>query len=269
VADAPIDLRTDVPHSARVYDYLLGGKDNFPADRAAAEALLQMTPIPRTIALANRQFMRRVTRHLAEREGMRQFLDIGAGIPTSPNLHEVAQEIAPESRVVYVDNDPIVLVHARALLTGTPAGRTAYLEADLHEPETIMSSREVRETLDLDRPVALSMLAILPYVSEDEVIRDLIARLTGPLAKGSTVAITMACPEKVDADMADEAVARFNAQGGFDLRPRTIAETEALLDGFELLPPGIVMINRWHPDEAAAGFTDDQVGMCGGVARKV
>jgi hypothetical protein len=267
VPDEAVDLRTDVPHSARVYDYLLGGKDNFPADRAAAEAVLEITPIARTVALTNRQFMRRVTRHLAENEGIRQFLDIGTGLPTSPNLHEVAQGIAPDSRIVYVDNDPIVLVHARALLTSSPEGRTTYLEADLHEPETILASSEVRETLDLTRPVAVSLIALLHYVADDQVVKDLVTRLMEPLPKGSMLVLSVAGTDSA-VDQDKEAVQTFNSHG-FNLKPRTVAETEVFFEGMELLEPGVVMVHRWHPDEVASKYKDEEVGMCGGVGRKV
>jgi hypothetical protein len=268
VPDEAIDLRTDVPHSARIYDYLLGGKDNFPADRDAAEAVLRISPIARTVAQTNRRFMCRVTRRLAEVEGIRQFLDVGTGLPTSPNLHEVAQGVAPASRVVYVDNDPIVLVHARALLTSSPEGTTTYLDADLNEPETILESPEVRGTLDLNRPVALSLIALLHYVRDDRVVKDLIRRYMEPLAKGSTLALSIACSnDAIDRDQADDGVETFNAQG-FTLKPRTLAETQAFFKGFDLLEPGVVLVHRWHPDQAAAEFTDDQVGMYGGVARK-
>jgi hypothetical protein len=269
VSDEAIDLRTDVPHSARIYDYLLGGKDNFPADRAAAEAVLSISPIARTVALTNRQFMRRVTRHLAEAEGIRQFLDIGTGLPTSPNLHEVAQEVAPEARIVYVDNDPIVLVHARALLTSSPAGRTTYLQADLHEPDTIMTSTELLDTLDLGRPVAVSMIALLHYVEDDQVVKDLITRFMAPLPAGSMLVLSVAgSDETAVRDNDEEAVQTFNSHG-FNLKPRTPAEVEAFFEGLELLEPGVVMVHRWRPDEAAAEFTDAEAGMLGGVARKV
>jgi O-methyltransferase involved in polyketide biosynthesis len=269
VSDEALDLRTDVPHSARVYDYLLGGKDNFPADRAAAEAVIGVSPVARTVARTNRQFMRRVVHHLAAAEGIRQFLDVGTGLPTSPNLHEVVQAVAPESRVVYVDNDPIVLVHARALLTSAPEGRTTYVDADLHEPETILASEGLRDTLDLSRPVALSMMAILHYVQDDQVVKDLIRRFTEPLAKGSMLALSVACSDGMtNRKQADEGVETFNAHG-FALKSRTIAETEALFEGFELIQPGVTLVHRWRPDEAAAEFSDEEVGMCGGVGRKL
>src|SRR3954470_25049038 len=148
----PVNLNTSVPHSARIYDFLLGGKDNFEADRAAAATIVEASPSLPISMRANRQYMARVAHYLAADRGIRQFLDIGTGLPTSPNLHEVVQSVAPGSRVVYVDNDPIVLVHARALLTGAAEGRTSYLDADLHDPQAILGSAEFRETFDLSRP---------------------------------------------------------------------------------------------------------------------
>src|SRR3954447_20213224 len=156
----PVDLNTSVPHSARIYDFLLGGKDNFEADRAAAATIVEASPSLPISMRANRQYMARVAHYLAADRGIRQFLDIGTGLPTSPNLHEVVQGVAPESRVVYVDNDPIVLVHARALLTSSPEGRTAYLDADLRHPDAILAAPQLTETLDLGEPVAVSLIAV-------------------------------------------------------------------------------------------------------------
>jgi hypothetical protein len=267
VPDEAIDLQTDVPHSARVYDFLLGGKDNFPADRAAAEEFVKMAPDLPQAARANRHFMRRVTRHLAEVEGIRQFLDIGTGLPTSPNLHEVVQEVAPESRVVYVDNDPIVLVHARALLTGTPEGLTKYLHADLFEPEAILASDEVRETFDLSRPVALSLFSILHFIEDDQVVANVVSRLMAPLAEGSVLAVSMACPHP---DPEKNAEGRAAAQArGLPGKPRTPAELESLLfEDLELLAPGVVPVNEWQPDELADKLGGGIVQACGGVGRK-
>jgi S-adenosyl methyltransferase len=156
-----IDLQTDRAHSARIYDYILGGKDNYPADRAAADEMLQVNPSTRTGMLANRAFLRRVVHALAAECGIRQFLDLGTGIPTSPNVHEVAQAVDPECRVVYVDNDPIVLAHARALLVGGPQGRTVYVEADMREPATILSDPHVLDVVDPSEPAALVMVGVV------------------------------------------------------------------------------------------------------------
>src|SRR4029453_885555 len=157
-------IDTSVPHPARRYNYLLGGKDNFAADRAAGDELARMFPTVRIAAVENRRFLQRATRFLTEEAGIRQFLDIGTGLPTADNTHEVAQRIAPDSRVVYVDNDPMVMAHARALLTSTPQGRTTYIEADLRSPEAILADPELRETLDLGEPVALMLVAVLHFI---------------------------------------------------------------------------------------------------------
>jgi S-adenosyl methyltransferase len=162
-------LKTDVPHSARVYDYILGGKDNFKADRDLGDKVIQALPSIKTSARANRAFMARVARFLAAEHGLRQFLDIGTGLPTSPNLHEVVQQIDPSCRVVYVDNDPMVLTHARALLASTSEGRTSYLDADLRAPEAILAAPELR-ILDLSEPVALSLMAIVHFVHDDDLV---------------------------------------------------------------------------------------------------
>jgi hypothetical protein len=263
VARSAVDLGTDQAHSARVYDFILGGKDNFPADRAAAESLLAEWPSLRTSMRENRKFMRRVTRYLVEEAGIRQFLDVGTGIPTSPNLHEVAQGIAPESRVVYVDNDPIVLTHARALLTSTPEGATAYLDADLRKPETILGSAEFKETLDLTRPVALSLIAVLQFMPDD-VAYDLVARLLDPLPSGSYLAITVVTN---DTDPSSARVdAQFNARGIYTVA-RTRAQAAKFFDGLELAEPGLSLVQYWHPD-VDAPVAENETGLYAGVARK-
>ena len=179
------DLRMDVPHSARIYDYLLGGKDNFEADRDAAAGITADWPnLPKSMR-ANRDFMRRVGRYLAAELGFRQFLDIGTGLPTSPNLHEVVQKVAPESRIVYVDNDPIVLTHARALLTSSREGKTVYIDADLRDPAAIIDSSQAQETLDFSKPVALSLLAIVHFMPDDDEVRSIIREFMAVLPAGS------------------------------------------------------------------------------------
>jgi hypothetical protein len=185
---APFD--TDRPHPARVYDYLLGGKDNFAPDRAAAEAGLKVNPNAATAPLQNRAFLRRTVRFLAEEAGVRQFLDIGTGLPTSPNVHELAQAIDPSCRIVYVDNDPIVLAHARALLTSAPEGRTAYVDANLQDGNRILQAAELLENLDLDRPVALLLFAILHFLDEDDDPYGLVERLMAALPSGSYLVLS-------------------------------------------------------------------------------
>ncbi|MBX6387556.1 MAG: SAM-dependent methyltransferase [Frankia sp.] len=263
----PVELRTDIPHSARVYDYFLGGKTNYPADREAAELVLESGPNTRISALANRAFLHRVARYLAGTEGIRQFLDIGTGIPTPPNLHEIAQEVAPEARVVYVDNDPIVLAHARALLVGTPEGRTAYVHADLREPEKILNSPTLLDTLDLTKPVALSVLAILHFLPDSDDPLSRLRVLLDALPSGSFLAIS-----HVTSDFAPEEadqVTRIYRARGIPLQVRTRAEIERFVDGLELVDPGIQVVHRWRPDAATdRSATDDQVNIYGALARK-
>lgn len=261
-----LDLKTNVPHPARVYDYLLGGKDNFEPDRIAAANLTRNAPNTPISMRANREFMVRVGRYLAAKHGIRQFLDIGTGLPTAPNLHEVVQEIAPESRIIYVDNDPIVLLHARALLVSNPAGRTAYVDADLREPESIMSAPQLRETLDLDKPVALTLIAIVHFIPDDALVRDLIKRLMAPLAPGSVLALSTLTADSAPEE-ANAAVRAFNGDG-LPLKARTRAEVLPFFDGFDLIDPGVVLVHRWHPDQAATRFRDHQVHMYGGAAVK-
>ncbi|MCK9903770.1 SAM-dependent methyltransferase [Frankia sp. Cpl3] len=262
----PVNLRTDVPHSARVYDYFLGGKDNFPADREAAEQTLAIFPDMRTGARENRAFLHRATRKLVGELGLRQFIDIGTGIPTSPNLHEVAQESAKDAHIVYVDNDPIVLAHARALLTGSTQGRTAYLDADLREPEKILRSTELAETLDLDQPLVLSLIAVLHFIPASDDPYGLVRRYTEILPSGSYVVLTHAT-----GDFAPEAAAKVSATyqaRGIALTPRSRSEIEDFLTGLELVDPGVVPVHRWHPEEnTGEELADDRVNVYGVLAR--
>jgi hypothetical protein len=261
-----IDLRTDIPHSARIYDYLLGGKDNYAADREAAATIVKGWEHLPISMRANRNFMARVAHHLAAELGIRQFLDIGTGLPTAPNLHEIAQSVAPESRIVYVDNDPIVLAHARALLTSTPEGTSVYLDADLRDPQAIMGSAKLAATLDLSRPVALSLIAILHFVVDDKDAQDIIDQLMAPLAPGSILALSTvtadSAPEEVNAG-----VAAYNANG-IPTVARDKPQVERLFTGLEILEPGVVLVNHWFPDDAAAAVPDEHVHMYGGIARK-
>lgn len=262
-----VELRTDVPHSARMYDYFLGGKDNFPADREAAEDLIAVYPATRTTALQGRSFMTRAIRHLARDAGIRQFLDIGTGIPTSPNLHETAQAAAPAARVLYVDNDPIVLSHARALLTSTPRGRTAYLDADLLDPSRIIRSAELRDTFDLDQPVALSLFSILHFVPDDRDPAGIVQELLGALAPGSYLAIAHATGDFVAPEVAELGTTIYQDRG-IPFQPRSRAEITALLGGLELVAPGLVPAHRWQPEDGSAELTDAEVSSYGAIARK-
>ncbi|WP_371790938.1 SAM-dependent methyltransferase [Streptomyces sp. NBC_01471] len=241
----PLDLRTDRPHAARVYDVLLGGKTNYSSDRAMAEQVVANIPSARRTALANRAFIHRATRYLAAEAGIRQFLDIGTGIPTSPNLHEIAQDVAPDSRVVYVDNDPIVLAHSRALHIGHPSGRTAYMEADAADPDAILAAPVLHDTLDLGRPVALSMCLLLHWLPAESDPYAVVRRLTGELAPGSHLVITHLARD-LDESGSGRLEADFEASGS-QLKARTKDEVARFFDGLSLVEPGIVVPHRWRP----------------------
>ncbi|MDL4819107.1 SAM-dependent methyltransferase [Actinomadura opuntiae] len=260
-ASPPVDLRTDVPHPARVYDFYLGGKDHFGADREFGQKILSFCPQLRPLALANRRFLARSVGVLARDYGVRQFLDLGTGLPTSPNLHEVAQSVAPESRVVYVDNDPIVLVHARALLTSRPEGSTDYVDSDVTDIDRIM--RQAARTLDFGRPVAVSALALFHFLP-DPAPADLLARLRDRLAPGSFLTISHVLPA-----LREVADAYQGAMGLGTLRGKD--EITALFGDFELLDPGLVDPYLWRPDLAPQEVApaEDLAGLgASAVARK-
>ncbi len=270
MSDGSIDLRTDVPHSARMYDYFLGGKDNYEADRDAAEKALREFPAVRVTARTNREFMRHVTGYLAG-QGIRQFLDIGTGIPTEPNLHQVAQELAPESRVVYVDNDPIVLSHARAFLVSSPEGRTAYVQANAAEPTAILAAPDLTETLDLSQPVAVSLMALLHFVPGD--VYDIVNTLMKPLAPGSYLAMSHVTTDYDDGEDDPDGMARLlqvYVDRGIPVQPRTRTQVQRFFDGLELVDPGVEVIHRWrnggidHPPSR-----DKQVSLYGAVGKKI
>jgi len=262
----PPEIDTTKAHSARLYDYLLGGKDNYPPDREAAERLMKVMPSAQVMAQQNRLFMRRLTRYLAAGQGISQFLDIGTGIPTSPNLHEIAQQINPAARVVYADNDPIVLAHAHARLTSASQGRVAYIHADLRDTDSITTAPDLTATLDLSQPVALSILATLHFIPDDNQAYELVRRYMLPLPPGSFLALSMGT-----ADYAPQgeglAVSVSRAQG-IRVRSRTRAEVSAFFDGLELIEPGVVPVHQWRPDADAAEVRDSEVTLYCGVARK-
>lgn len=245
---------TGVPHSARVYDYLLGGKENFRADREAAERALEQLPSLRTTALANRGFMVRAARHLASEHGLAQFLDIGTGLPTSPNLHQVVQAVDPRARVVYVDNDPLVLAHAQALLTGTPEGKTSYLEADLRDAGSVLADPRVSETLDLTRPVVVSLIGILHFITDDEAALRIVSTLMEPLVSGSALMLSMVTTDAAP-DKAPHGFESLRANVT-DAKPRTREEVETFFRGLQLLEPGVIPVHRWHPDPADSDTAD-------------
>jgi hypothetical protein len=238
-------IDTGTAHSARIYNYWLGGKDNFPADREAAEAAIAANPGIVADVRANRAFLTRAVRYLVAEADIRQFLDIGTGLPTADNTHEVAQAVAPESRVVYVDNDPIVLAHARALLSSTPEGATAYLDADLREPDVILKS--AGRTLDLGQPVAVMMLIILHLIRDADHPGKIVARLMNALPTGSYLVLAHPASDIQPAAMA-EMTRRVNERmRGATATLRTRDEVTSFFDGLELVEPGVVQPQRWRP----------------------
>ncbi|HLI36715.1 MAG TPA: SAM-dependent methyltransferase [Streptosporangiaceae bacterium] len=259
---APRDFDTSVAHPARIWDYWLGGKDNFAADRAAAEKVLEVSPVVARIARADRAFLAQVVQYLVAEAGIRQFLDIGTGLPTANNTHEVAQRAAPQSRIVYVDNDPIVLAHARALLTSDPRGATAYIDADLRDVDAILT--QAARTLDLSEPVAVMLLAVLHFIPDAEDPYAITARLMDALPSGSYLALTHAAAGESETDPVTEGAGRYNEHSSVPLTFRTREEVAAFFGGLELVGPGIVPLGRWHPPGTAA--PDGQQGLPGYAA---
>jgi hypothetical protein len=243
---APPGIDTSRMHPARRYDYYLGGKDNFEADRTNAEMLAKVYPAARTTAIENRKFLRRAVRMLAAEAGIRQFLDIGTGLPTADNTHEVAQAVAPDSRIVYVDNDPLVMSHARALLTSTPTGRTAYLEADLNNPDAILADPVLRDTLDLSQPVGLMLIAVLHFVHGHGAARPIVQRLLDALPSGSYLVATHATQDFGTPEQ-QALYQQILEQGKTDVWTRPKAEFAALFDGLDLVEPGVVPASEWRP----------------------
>ena len=244
------ELGFDRAHSARIYDYYLGGKDNYPRDQVAARAVMKTWPAVVANARANRAFMHRATHHLAAERGITQFLDIGTGIPTSPNLHEVAQAVTPSARIVYVDRDPIVLAHARALLTSCPEGATSYLQADLTDSDSIINSEQLRDTLDLTQPVSLSLIAIIHFVEDQDIALRVVRRLVSALPSGSYLSMSIATDE-FDPESMTRVVSEYR-KGGVPARARGKAEIDQFFEGLELVPPGVVPVHTWYPGATEA-----------------
>jgi hypothetical protein len=258
---APPGVDTSVPHPSRVWDYWLGGNDNFAPDREVGEQILLSLPDFQAIARADREFLGRAVRYMIREAGIRQFLDIGTGIPTANNTHEVAQAVAPDARIVYVDNDPIVLAHARALLTSTPEGATNYLDADLREPETILE--RAAQTLDFDQPIGLTLLATLEFIPSTEEAQSIVSTLLASMPSGSHLAIT----QPIHSPTMDEAGRRWNESGATPVVIRSLDEVEQLFTGVELVEPGLVPLPKWRP-ESDTSYTDRDFPYSGGVGRK-
>lgn len=260
----PDDIDVERPSAARVYDYLLGGAHNFAADRRVAENVLAVAPEARQAVQANRAFLRRAVEFLVA-AGIRQFLDIGSGIPTVGHVHEVAQGLAPESRVVFVDVDAVAVAHSRAILAGNEL--TAVVHEDVRRPERVLNSPEVSRLLDLDEPVAVLMVAVLHFLSDEDDPAGVVARLTGPLAPGSYLALS----HITDDGTADMPVTRATyRQSGIDMTSRSRDRVEALFAGFELIEPGVVWVPQWHPESSIDVQYDNPASSAiyAGVGRK-
>jgi len=264
----PPGIDTTKPHSARMYDYFLSGKDHYAADRETAEKAIASWPSVRTAVRENRTFLGRAVRYLVEEEGIRQFLDIGTGLPSANNVHEVAQEAAPECRVVYVDNDPIVLLHAQVLLASSKQGLTAYIQADLREPEKILASPEAGQTLDLTKPVALMLVEILHFMTDDDNPGQIVSGLLDALPPGSFLVASHVTPEHDPAGVGGLEAA-YQA-GGVATRSRTAAEfSEMAFRGLDMVDPGVVLVSEWRrPDGSGPPPTAAEVSWYGGIGRK-
>jgi hypothetical protein len=263
-------INTSVPNPARIYDYLLGGKDNYPADREVADQVVAIAPVARDVVQDNRAFLRRAVRFLTREAGIRQFIDLGSGLPTQGNVHEIAQAIAPEARVVYVDNDAMVVTHSRALLAGD---NTLAVQADLREPGATLGHPEVRELIDFDQPIALLLVAILHFLPDDQDPLGIVARFREALPAGSYLAISHGTRDvPARPDMSAEAMSEMGArverlyqQTTASIVTRSRAQVERFFDGFELVDPGLVEIQRWRPDDERSLLPG---GFYGGVGRK-
>jgi hypothetical protein len=259
----PPQLDTNVAHSARVWNYLLSGKDNYPADREVGDLILRTFPDIALLARLQRQFLARAVRYLAGEAGIRQFLDIGTGLPTADNTHEVAQQVAPESRIVYVDNDPLVLVHAHALLTSTPPGVTDYIEADVRNPEKILE--EAARTLDFTQPIALMMLGIAGQLPDADDPQSIVNRLLEALPAGSYLALGDGTNTS---ETLNEAIRIYNSTSASSYHLRSPQQIAAFFDGLELVEPGVVTTSRWRPEAADIGGAPGGVDATCGIGRK-
>jgi hypothetical protein len=236
-------IQAHLPHSARTWNYLLGGKDNFDADRQVGDMILQTFPDIAHVARQQRSFLARAVRFLAGEAGIRQFLDIGTGLPTVDNTHQVAQQIAPESRIVYVDNDPLVLVHARALLASTPEGACAYIDADVRDPDTILA--KAAHTLDFSQPIALMMLGILGQIPDSDQPEAIVKRLLAALPSGSYLALSDGTNTN---DVLNQAIAAYNAKSASSYHLRSPDQIARFFTGLDLIEPGVVTTSRWRSE---------------------
>ena len=262
VEDPSGRIDTSVPHSARIWNYWLGGKDNYPVDREAGDRYVEIFPGIIDLARHSRAFLARAVRYLAGEAGIRQFLDIGTGLPTVDNTHQVAQRVAPECRIVYVDNDPLVLAHARALLTSTPEGACAYIDADLREPEKILD--KAAETLDFSRPIGLMLMGILGHIEDYDEARSIVSRLLDRLPPGSYLALNDGTSSgNEDFERAQQG---YDDTGAVPYRLRTPEQVAGFFAGLELVPPGFVSVSKWRPE--SDDFDVPEVDAHGAVGRK-
>ena len=257
---------TSVANPARIWNYWLGGKDNFAADREAAEKVLEVIPSMRLLARLAREQLIDAVHRLVREFGIRQFLDIGTGLPTASNTHEIAQALAPESRIVYVDNDPVVICHAQALLTSSPQGRTDYLQADLRDTDAILAGAS--QTLDLGQPVAVLLLGVLHFIPDADEPHAVVARLMAAMPAGSFLAIGHGASD-IQADVVPEMTRRYNERASASLTLRSRAEVTRFFAGLELIEPGVVPLSQWWRDDQDTGADrpSSVLGYCG-IARK-
>lgn len=258
-----VGIDTNKPQSARIWNYWLGGKDHYPVDREAGDQVRASIPDIADGARAERAFLIRVVRYLVGEVGIRQFLDIGTGLPTLNNTHEVAQATAPECRIVYVDNDPLVMAHARALLTSTAEGVTEYIHADLRDPDTILA--QAARTLDFSRPIGLMLLGVVNHIMDSDEAYSVVQRLQAALPSGSYLALTHSTAE-IHGERMLEVMRQVTERGGTPIRARTRQELIHLFEGTELLEPGVVSCSLWRPDPIEVGVVE-QVYLFGGVSR--
>jgi S-adenosyl methyltransferase len=260
--EQPPELNTGVPQTARIWNYWLGGKDHFPVDRQVGDQILEAFPAIVENARASRAFLARAVRYLAGEAGIRQFLDIGTGLPTANNTHEVAQAVAPECRIVYVDNDPIVLAHARALLTSSAEGATTYIDADLRDPNRIL--QQAARTLDFSQPIAIMLMGILGHIADDDEAQSIVKRLMGAVCSGSY--LTMNDGTDTSEEVV-EAARIWNQSANPTYHLRSPARIARFFDGLELVEPGVVSPPRWRPEPSPSGLPAEVDSSCG-VGRK-
>jgi S-adenosyl methyltransferase len=267
VEGARPEIDTSKAHPARMYDYYIGGKNHFAADRAVADKALASWPAGRIGLRENRKFLGRAVKYLAAEAGIRQFLDIGSGLPATNNVHEVAQRAAPSSRVAYIDNDPMVIAHAQALLTSSPEGRTAYLQADLRSPEQIVSCPLLREVLDFSQPIALMLIAVLHFLRDEDKPDEAVGTLLDALPPGSYLAASHMSMEHDPVSMSGGQQAYLDA--GITMHARDSDQfARMVFSGLEMVPPGVVLVSEWRPDSRAPRPTPAEVGCYGGIGRK-